>query len=56
MSAPAFTPQEATALIQLVQSAPLQNMQHAAAVSSLLQKFQTWYDYVNLPPPPASDA
>lgn len=50
---PTFTPQEAQTLIQIAQSAPLQNMQHATAVFTLLQKFEAWYNHVNTPPPPA---
>lgn len=38
-----FTTADANALIELCNSAPLQNMRHAAAVSQLLQRFNQWY-------------
>jgi hypothetical protein len=44
--APQFTPQDAQALVNLVESAPLRNMQHAEAVVQLLRKFKAFYDYV----------
>jgi hypothetical protein len=39
-----FTPEEAQALIDIAQSAPLRDMRHASQVSVLLQKFRDWYN------------
>lgn len=52
MLAPEFTPQDAQFLIATAQSAPLQNMKHAEAVSQLLQRFQAWYAFQVSPPGP----
>lgn len=38
-----FTEQDAELLIQTAQSAPLQNMRHAQAVSELLTRFQQFF-------------
>lgn len=45
MSDPTFSAQEANALINHAQTAPLQNLQHASEASALLQKFKTWYEH-----------
>jgi hypothetical protein len=39
-----MTPQDAQLIINTAQTAPLQNMQHAAALSEALQRFRTWYE------------
>lgn len=44
MSIVKFSPQEAEALIQHAQTAPLANMKHAQVVSELLQHFKQWYE------------
>lgn len=41
---PVFTPQEAQALISTARSAPLRDMDHAADVNRLLEKFAVWYN------------
>ncbi len=45
MSNPTFSAQEANALINHAQTAPLQNLQHASEASALLQKFKAWYEH-----------
>ncbi len=45
MSSPEFSPQEAQALINHANTAPLQNMQHAAEASALINKFKAWYEH-----------
>lgn len=45
-----FTPQDAQALVAHAQTAPLQNMRHAEAVSKLLQKFAQWHPVTQLYP------
>lgn len=39
-----FTPQEAQALVDLVESAPLRHMRHAEAVTQLLRRFKAFYE------------
>lgn len=56
MPAPQFTKKDAQDVILLVQSAPLQNMRHAAAVSELLQRFSTWYEASTAEPAQSSDS
>lgn len=46
MPAPQFTKDQATALVNHAQNAPLQNMAHAKALSELLAQFATWIDHV----------
>jgi hypothetical protein len=48
MSDPTFSPQDAQLMVNHVQTAPLQNMQHAAEVSMLIQKFKAWYEHAVL--------
>ncbi len=38
-----FTTEEAQAIVQIAESAPLANMKQATAVSALLRKFAAWY-------------
>jgi len=45
MSEPTLSPQEAQILVNHVQTAPLQNMEHAAQISVILQKFKGWYEH-----------
>jgi len=47
--APTFSAQDARNMIGLVQRAPLQNLQEAANVSTLLDRFTAWYEYVTKP-------
>lgn len=51
-----FTSQDAQLLIQTAQNAPLQNMQHAAVISTLLQRFQVFYQQATAPAAPSADA
>lgn len=46
MAEPTLSPQEAQILVNHVQTAPLQNMEHAAQISVILQKFTAWYEHV----------
>jgi len=48
MSEPTLSPQEAQILVAHAQNAPLQNMEHAAQVSMVLQKFKGWYEHVQM--------
>lgn len=46
MPAPAsITQQELNLITSAAENAPLQNMQHAAALSQALQNFRAWIDY-----------
>lgn len=45
-----FSPAEVQALVRVVESAPLQNMAHAQAVSALLRKFVAWHETVQAQP------
>lgn len=47
-----FSEQDAQALIQTAQSAPLQNMKHAEMVSGLLQRFAAFYKAATAPVEP----
>lgn len=44
-NAPTFSPADAQTLVVQAQSAPLDNMEHAATVSTALQRFQQWYGH-----------
>jgi hypothetical protein len=48
-----FTQQDAQNLIAHAQTAPLANLKHAEAVSSLLQRFAKWYEDVSKREQPA---
>lgn len=46
---PEFPPKDAQMLIQAAEAAPLQNLAQAQQLSSVLVRFQAWYNHIMVP-------
>lgn len=49
-----FSKQDAAALIEHAQCAPLANLRHAEQISQLLQRFAQWHEQVTSPAAPTA--